>query len=91
MITISTDLACILLTVLTIYILNRFYKFILFPKIVEKTTKELEKNPKWITKELHSKYYGFSDVDIILAESSIDALHRFRVAKNDKSRLEFLI
>lgn len=91
MITISTDLACIILTILTMYILSRFYRFILFPKIVEKTTKELEKNPKWITKELHSKYYGFSDIDIITAESSIGALPRFRIAKDDKTRLEFLI
>lgn len=91
MITISTDLACILLAILIGYILSRFYKFILFPKIVEKTTKEIEKNPKWITKELHAQYYGFSDIDIITAESSIGALPRFRVSKEDNTRLEFLI
>lgn len=91
MITISTDLACIILTVLTMYILSRFYRFVLFPKIVEKTTKEFERNPKWITNELHSKYYGFHDIDFITAENTIGALPRFRVAKDDDTRLEMLI
>jgi len=59
--------------------------------MIEKTTKEIDKNPKWITNELHSKYYGFADIDFITAESSIGALPRFRVSKENSSRLEFLI
>lgn len=91
MITISTDLACILLFILTGYALIRLYKLVIFPKIIEKTTKEFERNPKWITNELHSKYYGFHDIDFITAENTIGALPRFRVAKDDETRLEFLI
>lgn len=90
MITISTDLAYILLMLIVGYALGRLYKLVIFPKMIEKTTKEIDKNPKWITNELHSKYYGFSDIDFITAENTIGALPRFRVAK-DSTRLEFLI
>lgn len=91
MVTISTDLAYILLFLIVGFALSRLYKFVIFPKIIEKTTKEFDKNPKWIINELHSKYYGFHDIDIITAENSIGALPRFRVAKKDKTRLEVLI
>lgn len=91
MITISTDLACILLFIIVGYALSRLYRFVIFPKIIEKTTKEFDKNPKWITNELHAKYYGFADIDFITAENTIGALPRFRVSKTDKSRLEILI
>ena len=91
MIAISTDLACILLFIIVGYALSRLYRFVIFPKIIEKTTKEFDKNPKWITNELHAKYYGFADIDFITAENTIGALPRFRVSKTDKSRLEILI
>jgi hypothetical protein len=91
MITISTDLAYIILFSISIYAFSRLYKYIIFPKILEKTTKEFDKNPKWITNELHAKYYGFNDIDFITAENAIGALPRFRVPKNDKTRLEILI
>lgn len=69
------------------------WKFAIFPMIVRKTTKELEKNPKWITPKLKETYYGFSDIDIITAESSIGALPRFRlnIKKKNEIRLEVLI
>jgi len=91
MITISSDLACVLLVIIGLYALHKLYRYILFPKMIEKTTKEFDKNPKWITSELHSKYYGFADIDFITAENAIGALPRFRVSKEDKNRLEFLI
>ena len=91
MITISTDLAYILLFILIGYALIRLYKLVIFPKIINKTTKEFDKNPKWITDELKSKYYGFHDIDFITAENTIGALPRFRVAKDDDTRLEMLI
>lgn len=91
MITISTDLAYILLFLIVGFAFSRLYKFVIFPKIIEKTTKEFDKNPKWITDELHSKYYGFSDIDFITAENAIGALPRFRVSKEDETRLELLI
>lgn len=91
MITINEDLAYIILLVISFCIVHRLYKYVIFPKIIEKTTKEFDKNPKWITSELRSKYYGFNDIDFITAENPIGALPRFRVAKNDKTRLEILI
>lgn len=71
----------------------KIWKYIIFPVIVTKTTQELEKNPKWITSELRHNYYGFSDIDIITAKSSIGTLPRFRLKedKNKKKRLELLI
>ena len=91
MITISTDLAYIILFIIVGYALSRLYRYVIFPKIIEKTTKEIDKNPKWIINELRSKYYGFADIDFITAENRIGALPRFRVAKDDKTRLEMLI
>ena len=71
----------------------KIWKYIIFPVIITKTTQELEKNPKWITSELRDNYYGFSDIDIITAKSSIGTLPRFRLKedKNKKKRLELLI
>jgi len=91
MITISSDVVCVVAIIMIICLLHKFYRYILFPKIVNKTTKEIDKNPKWITRELHSKYYGFADIDFITAENTIGALPRFRVSKEDGERLEFLI
>lgn len=63
--------------------------------LAEKTTKEIERNPKWITPKLKEKYYGFSDIDIITVESPIGSLPRFRLKekknKDDEERLELLI
>lgn len=71
------------------------FKYIALPILIQKTTKEIEKNPKWITPKLKEKYYGFSDIDIITAESSMGALPRFRLKekknKDDEERLELLI
>lgn len=51
------------------------------------------KNPKWITPKLRQNYYGFSNIDIITARSTIGALPRFRLnsKEKDKERLELLI
>lgn len=60
---------------------------VIFPKIVVRETKEIEKNPKWITSKLQH-YYGLKDVNIILCESKWNALPRFRI--ND-GKFELLI
>ena len=75
------------------YILMKIWKYIIFPFIVKKTTHEVEKNPKWITPKLRQNYYGFSNIDIITARSTIGALPRFRLnsKEKDKERLELLI
>lgn len=75
------------------YVLMKIWEYIIFPFIVKKTTHEVEKNPKWITPKLRQNYYGFSNIDIITARSTIGALPRFRLnsKEKDKERLELLI
>lgn len=86
----------ILATIIVIiigYILIKIWKYVIFPFVVKKTTHEIEKNPKWITPKLRQNYYGFSNIDIITARSTIGALPRFRLnsKEKDKERLELLI
>ena len=45
------------------------YIKIIRPFLIKKTTKELEKNPKWLMSELRSQYYGLDDIDVILTEN----------------------
>lgn len=87
------DMLILLFSILVGYALMRTWKYIIFPFIVEKTTQEIEKNPNWITPKLRQTYYGFSNIDIITARSSIGALPRFRIhSEKDKGdRLELLI
>ena len=89
------DLIILLFVLFLIIFLTKLWKLIIFPKMIEKTTKEVEKNPKWITPKLRTTYYGFSNIDIITANSSIGALPRFRFApkknKKEETRLELLI
>lgn len=85
------DICVLALCALGFYIGGCIGKYVVLPFLIRKTTKEIDKNPKWITSALHSKYYGFSDIDFITAESTIGALPRFRVAKGDNTRLELLI
>ena len=83
----------VILIIIGVKLIRRIFDYILSPIIIKKTTKEIEKNPTWITSRIKDQYYGFSNIDIIVAESSIDALPRFRLVrnKNDEKRLEFLI
>lgn len=90
MITISTDLVCVILTITILWVLHKLCKIVIIPKMINKATKEIEKNPKWITNELRSRYYGFIDIDFVLAENSLGNLPRFRVPK-DNTRLELLV
>lgn len=91
MITISTDLAYTLLFLIGMYAFYWIFSRVMLPKLIEKNTKEIDRNPKWITNELHSKYYGFDDIDFITAENTFGALPRFRVPKGDNTRLEMLV
>jgi len=61
----------------------------LFPWIVNKKTKNIEKNPKWIMSKINHQY-GFLDIDFILVESPLGLIPRFRASK-DGTRLEMLI
>ena len=87
------NIIAILITLFIIFIILKLWKYIIFPFIIKKTTHEIEKNPKWLTPKLRQSYYGFSDIDIITARSTIGALPRFRLnkSKKDEERLEILI
>lgn len=87
---ISSDLACILLTFLISYVTVIIFNKVVLPFIIKKRTKEIEKNPKWITSRITDLYYGFSDIDFILAECPFGGLPKFRLGKDHK-RLELLI
>lgn len=84
------------LALFAVLILIKIWKSWIYPLIIEHTTKEIEKNPKWITPKLRETYYGFSNVDIIVAENSLGMLPRFhihRITDEEKTeeRFEVLI
>lgn len=87
------DLLVLLILCFVTIIFIKSWKLIIFPKLIDKTTEVIEKNPKWITPKLRDTYYGFSDIDIIIARSTIGALPRFRMnsEKGKKDRLELLL
>lgn len=90
------DLVILAFLIAVGYVFAKLWEYIIFPFIVEKTTYEIEKNPNWITPKLKQKYYGFTDIDIITARSSIGAIPRFRLQfdkkeKNKVDRIELLI
>ena len=84
------EVIALLFVIFIVYIATRVFKWFVLPVILDMDTKETERNPKWITAELRQKYYGFNDIDFILAENPLGALPRFRASK-DKTRLEMLI
>ncbi|MDE6946265.1 MAG: hypothetical protein K2P14_03660 [Anaeroplasmataceae bacterium] len=83
------DMLAILLIIFIFYGFYQLFNLFIFPKIIEKDTKEFEKNPKWIVSKL-DEYYGFDDIDFILADSSFGALPRFRISSKN-NRFELLI
>ena len=87
---INSELACILLSCLIAYILIRIFNDFVVSFVVKRKTKVLEKNPKWITSRIQEKYYGFNDIDFILAECPLGGLPKFNISKN-KERIELWI
>lgn len=85
------DVVILFLGIALTYMLYRIWKYHIFPKIVDIKTKEVEVNPKWIMKELHTKYYGFYDIDFITTEGVFADRPRFRSNRKDDTRLQFLI
>ena len=87
------DILAIIIVIIILYTSSKVWKYMLCPFIINKTTQEIEKNPKWITPKLKQNYYGFSDIDIITAKSSYGTLPRFRLNSKEKGkeRLELLI
>ena len=87
-------LAMMIILLIIIIAIEQIKTFIV-PKIIEKTTTIVEKNPRWITPKLRLNYYGFSNVDIVTVKNCIGELPRFRLIprknKKDIPRLEVLI
>lgn len=71
------------------FLLWDLFNMRIFPWLLNKKTKDIEKNPKWITSKTKD-HYGFSDIDFIVVESPLGAVPRLRVSKN-KDRLQLLI
>ena len=87
----NKEILAFFIVIFIIYITLRFINRTGFPILINMLTKELDKNPKWITSKLKNNYYGFEDIDFITAECSMRALPRFRVSKSNPHRLEFLV
>lgn len=78
---------CIMM--LGVIVSHDIFKFKIFPWLINKKTKDIEENPKWIISKTKD-HYGFSDIDFIVVESPLGTTPRFRVSK-DKTRLQLLI
>lgn len=85
------DICLFISAIILLYIMYEFFNKIIFPWIVDKRTIDLDTNPKWIVPELQNKYYGFKDMDIIIVNSPLGLVPRFRLAKGSKNRLQLLI
>ena len=81
----ETDLIVLISGILSLYAVWDIFNKIIFPKIVHRGMKEIDRNPKWITSKL--QYYGFNDIDIVLCESKWGMLPRFRAGKNNRLEL----
>ena len=82
-----SDLKILIFVLIGLYIGCIIYKYILRPWLIDKSTKDIETNPKWLTPKLREKYYGLSDMDIVLADSFFGWLPRLRLSKNDRLQL----
>ena len=83
----SIEACVVIIVILVLYLCYKLFDRVLFPIIVEKRTKKIEKNPKWIVDKLRSEYYGFSDLDIILVEGPFNCLPRFKEAEGNRYEL----
>lgn len=79
-----------ILAIIIGYVIVNIFNNVILPFIINKRTKDIEKNPEWITSKVQNKYYGFSDIDFIIVDSPLGHIPRFRLSK-DRKRLELLI
>ena len=84
------DLCYVGLNLCSLYAVYWVIKHFIYPKLIDFTNKELERNPQWLTGYLRSNYYGFEDIDFIICECPICNVPRFRVPK-DLNRLELFV
>ena len=82
------EVIALLFVIFIVYIATRIFKWFVLPVILDMDTKEIERNPKWIVDKVKGVYYGFHDIDFILAESNIfSSLPRFKISKTDRYEL----
>ena len=82
------EVIALLFVIFIVYIATRVFKLFVRPVILDMNTKEIERNPKWIVDKVKGVYYGFHDIDFILAESNIfSSLPRFKISKTDRYEL----
>ena len=82
------EVIALLFVIFIVYIATRAFKLFVRPAILDMDTKEIERNPKWIVDKVKGVYYGFHDIDFILAESNIfSSLPRFKISKTDRYEL----
>ena len=82
------EVIALLFVIFIVYIATRVFKWFVLPVILDMDTKEIERNPKWIVDKVKGVYYGFHDIDFILAESNIfSSLPRFKISKTDRYEL----
>lgn len=83
----SNEVCAVIIGIIALIIGYKLFDRVLFPIMVNKSTKEIEKNPKWIVDKLRSEYYGFSDLDIILVDDPFGMVPRFRETKHHQLQL----
>ena len=82
------EVIALLFVIFIVYIAIHVFKLFIRPVILDMDTKEIERNPKWIVDKVKGVYYGFHDIDFILAESNIfSSLPRFKISKTDRYEL----
>ena len=85
----TKTIAIAIVTTISLYLLWRLYKRVLYPIILQSGMREISRNPTWVNNRIRT-YYGFEDIDIVLCESLWGGLPHLRVATN-KSKLELWI
>ena len=85
----SEEVCVILAILIGLFLGWKIFSKLLFPILVNKSTKDIEVNPEWITPKLREKYYGLHDIDIVLVDDPFGCIPRFRETKS--KRLQLLI
>lgn len=82
------EVIALLFVIFIVYIATRVFKWFVLPVILDMDTKEIERNPKWIVDKVKGIYYGFHDIDFILAENNMfSSLPRFKITKANRYEL----
>lgn len=85
------DICMFISAIILLYVMYEFFNKVIFPWIVDVRTKDIEKNPNWIMQKLKENYYGFEDIDIVIVNSPLGMVPRFRTDKKQNNKLQLLI